>query len=52
MSELCNMAGCATSQQDFLAEQCEATDKNPIQGERLHWIPNEGVYGKSEFVSI
>ena len=45
MAELCNVPDCPTSQETFKAEQCAATDGDPIRGHTYHWIPNTGALG-------
>lgn len=45
MAEMCNVQACSTSQEQFKADQCAATDGEPIQGQSYHWVPNTGALG-------
>ena len=45
IAELCNVQPCSTSQAKFQEEQCAATDNEPIQNHKYHWIPNTGALG-------
>ena len=45
MAEICNVQPCTTSQAQFQAEQCAATDSQETQGHLYHWIPNSGALG-------
>ena len=50
MAEMCNVPACSTSQEQFKADQCAATDGEPIQGHTYHWIPNTGALGMAKYM--
>ncbi|KAL4218809.1 A disintegrin and metalloproteinase [Mactra antiquata] len=44
-AELCNLEGCINTQYDFRAQQCAATDNDPVTGRTFHWKPNSDSLG-------
>ncbi|XP_048245080.1 A disintegrin and metalloproteinase with thrombospondin motifs 10-like isoform X2 [Haliotis rufescens] len=42
-AEMCNLQTCNTSQANYLAEQCAATDAIPLNGVNHHWTPYQGT---------
>ncbi|KAL3870740.1 hypothetical protein ACJMK2_038784 [Sinanodonta woodiana] len=45
MAEICNIQDCPTSQLDYMAEQCAATDSEPLNGKTYHWVPLHSTTG-------
>ncbi|KAK3590475.1 hypothetical protein CHS0354_015642 [Potamilus streckersoni] len=45
MAEICNIQDCPTSQMDYKAEQCAATDLESLNGKTYHWVPLHSTTG-------